>query len=588
MANKSLPLVLETIDQDRPDYWIYDINRARKTMLPEYPAFEETQESLAELLANATTNQPVSLDFDPRDCITATGDRNCSEACSNQTSLFIPTNLRPCVLLAGAALLGRNGTLSLNRSDPGTVTTIRALDIPEFSTFPAINVLTAISKCVSASCSTSRLGNCTEEVLGMGARPVSVSRLTDISTNLEQYCRAAKPEINGDIAGPGVILSYFFQASLALFFYFALGVCTTWTRRSLSAIRGCVGPLGTRGKELQAKLATSRFGAAVASSLMEFQEVQIYLVASIQVATLISFDSKNTSTGLDNSDSFASAIVNARVAPSLSIMSMAPVLLIQCCLQRSGMHWWYTFLTMSAAFIMALAIFAKRDNLMPDEDSLWDKFKADNTLAACGENPSPMVLCRSQPSRYPFGAEILYTAGYLMSSFGALAWGGLLLDQIVVSAKVRFPGSSLAQRLRKMEPSRVLGWFQMGYYFVVEGILIVYTVFYILLLGMLVRTIDMADSGNWSFGQLIAVLVWTPTIAKYIYFNIFGIKEGFEERLAKAYTITRQTKAESDLGKAPEGVESDGLPSHSESKPGGDNEAGLLDNGASKTVRRTW
>ncbi|KAK4224287.1 hypothetical protein QBC38DRAFT_515323 [Podospora fimiseda] len=165
----------------------------------------------------------------------------------------------------------RNGTLSLDDSDPDTVKTIQTLNIPDLEKYPAVSVLTTISKCVSASCSNSRLGNCTDEV----------------------------------------ILSYFFQATLALLFYL-LKFFTTSLQIPLKSLL-------TRFQNFQTTLTTSQPFSALSSTLVEFQEVQIYLVASIQVATLISFNSKNTTTGLDNSDSFASAILNARVAPSLSI-----------------------------------------------------------------------------------------------------------------------------------------------------------------------------------------------------------------------------------------------------------------------------
>ncbi|KAK4158866.1 hypothetical protein QBC43DRAFT_363054 [Cladorrhinum sp. PSN259] len=573
----------------RKERWNRYWSVGTETDTPRYPHFDELEYSLSEMLYNSKSKLAFDLEFDHWDCKIAGGRQNCSHACSDFKTLFEPTNIRPCVLLAAAALLEKNRTIIVDVSNTATAATVEALGIPSLSTFLAVEVLTNVGKCIAASCSQTNLGKCTDGVRAMDTTPVSVSQLQSFSTNLGEYCSSARPEINGDIAGPGVMVSYFFQASLSLYFFFLLKICTTWIRRSFTPLGAFKRTRGLRhwGNELQAKLARSRFGAAVVSSLVEFQEVQIYLTASIQIATLISYNSRKTATGLLVSDSFASAAINSQVAWFLSMMSMGPVLMVQCALQRSGMHWWYSYITMSAASIMAVVITFRTPGFIPSEDQLWDKFKADMSFAACGDNPSPMVLCNGGLVYWTMAPNIIGAPFWLVVLFGVLAWISLLLDQLVVTIRAKFPSSRLVKRLRKLEHIGALRWLLRAYWFLVETFLIIYAICYISFLAIIVGDIVMDDASQWGFGQLIAALVFTPTAAKYIYYNLFGIKEGFEQRLAKPYTVIK--RPDSDLQASADGQEAKVylLGPENTSQVGND-ATGLLGKRAPDISTRTW
>lgn len=58
----------------------------------------------------------------------------------------------------------------------------------------------------------------------------------------------------------------------------------------------------------------------------------------------------------------------------------------------------------------------------------------------------------------------------------------------------------------------------------------------VLIMGL---SIDLMHFGQFNYGQLISVMVWAPTLGKFVCFSIFGIEEGFGRRLAKNYRVVR-------------------------------------------------
>lgn len=320
-------------------------------------------------------------------------------------------------------------------------------------------------------------------------------------------------------------MSYVFQISIAFLFYILINFCTTWPHRIAKFLGFRRASLREKGDSIQTRLASSRFGAAVLSSLVEFQEVQLYFVGSIQVASFISFNPENPNTSSSNSNSFGSALLSSAIINILGVNGVYTILLCQVCLQRQGMHWWYTFVLMTIVFALAQAIVAKGESLLPSTAALWDKLKDDHPILACGGNPSPMTYC--QP---PLGFATALTTGaqgrHVFAIFGSLAYAGLFLDQLSYA----FPGwiSTLSSQLKRpSDKSRAVGllsrswpWVVHAYWFAIHVILLIGTILYFAILLNVVPRARIGDSTKWSFGQLIAVLVWAPTIVKYIYFSI--------------------------------------------------------------------
>jgi hypothetical protein len=330
-----------------------------------------------------------------------------------------------------------------------------------------------------------------------------------------------------DSAFGQVILSYFFQVSLALLFFVLTKIFSTWTRKAVTLFRRCDGSPDphSQGAQLQSRLASSKPGAAIVSSLVEFQEVQIYFVAVVQIAALISFNPANPSAGSSNQNSFGGALLNSIAVSDLGIYSTFGTLLTQCCLQRAEMRWWYTFIIMSVTYVLALTIFARNPSLLPPTDGLWASFKASAPLPQCGFNPSPMTYC-SLPynTLFSYGGS---TGGIGLAAFGTLAWWSLLIDQLAFSIREKLPNvarrlSSLDRRgiFRRVLKSRTWPRMLSLYWGLVQGFLLYGAAAYVGTLVRVVSRTNIGNTANWTFGQFIAVTVWAPTIIKFIYFNI--------------------------------------------------------------------
>lgn len=291
-----------------------------------------------------------------------------------------------------------------------------------------------------------------------------------------------------------------------------------------------------RAGEHQQSIARSRPAAALTSALVEFQEVQGFFVISIQFATLIIFASDNQSAMLSSTSSFAEAVINVEVVQMLSISGMLPVLFTQIGLMRFGVRWWYMTSIVLCVFVLALVISQK--SLMPDYDTLWGYFKEESPIDSCGSNPSPMTYCldslsgmNSKLTRMNSG--LLVGCVVVLFLFLDQAWYSLnhngRMDRMMDSWEL---GNSRVLFLRR----RIWPVLHGVVWFCLEFALLVYVGLYMKSLIDILKFVG-TSSGDWTFGQLIAIMVWAPVVGKYLYFNFFGITEGVGKRLHHRYKV---------------------------------------------------
>ena len=291
-----------------------------------------------------------------------------------------------------------------------------------------------------------------------------------------------------------------------------------------------------RAREHQASLSRSRPAAALTSALVEFQEVQGFFVASIQFATLLVFAADDQSAMLSSTSSFGEAVLNVEVVQMLSVNGVLPVLFIQIGLMRLGVRWWYMMSIVVGVFVLSMVIATR--NLMPDYDTLWAYFKESGAIEMCGGNPSPMTYCLNS-------VGVLNPALASMNSgllLGCVTIAVLVLDQLWHSVN---HNGRLDDALDEWELSSARGLFLRRrvwpvfialLWFSLEFGLLIYVGIY---LKATITILDLVgtSASNWTYGQLIAVMVWAPVIGKYVYFNAFGITEGVGKRLASRYKV---------------------------------------------------
>lgn len=273
--------------------------------------------------------------------------------------------------------------------------------------------------------------------------------------------------------------------------------------------------------------------------------MQTFFVISIQFATLIIFAGSDRAAMLSSTNSFAEAVTNVQIVQLLSINGMLPVLFTQIGLMRLGIRWWYMLTLVLAVFV--LAIYIAQQSLMPDYDTLWTYFKDESAIEMCGGNPSPMTYCLDALEGLNATLNRMNT-GLVV---GCMAIMALLLDQIWFSLNSK---GRMDEGLDNWELTntkvlflrrRVTPWFLSVMWFALEFSMLIYVGIYLKSLIDILKFVGTSAS-DWTFGQLIAIMVWAPVVGKYLYFNVFGITEGVGKRLHSRYKVVEVKPGDGD------------------------------------------
>ncbi|KAL1859475.1 hypothetical protein Daus18300_009620 [Diaporthe australafricana] len=496
------------------------------------------------------------------------GWRDCVEACSTPASMFNSSfTFWNCLTLGAVALYAQSAGMALDSA--GVATVGQGLGFSSLAEFNSSQILDNTVNCIKGSCQDYSLGSCTDNITTLDISG-SQDKVSDLFSALQGYCDGEESIVNSDIAGPGVVLSYILQATLAIAVYVFVNLFTSWLHPILSLIytiqdrlspRRPTRMTGTsidglqlmltpwqRAGEHQANLSRSRPAAALTSALVEFQEVQGFFVASIQFATLLVFAADDQSAMLSSTSSFGEAVLNVEVVQMLSINGVLPVLFIQIGLMRLGVRWWYMTSIVVGVFILSMVIATR--NLMPDYNTLWAYFKESGSIEMCGGNPSPMTYCLNSVDGLN-GALQSMNSGLIL---GCVTVSVLILDQLWHTFNRNRRMDDALDEMELSSPRlmflrrRVWPVFMALLWFCLEFGLLIYVGIYLKAVIM-VLTIVGTSASNWTYGQLIAVMVWAPVIGKYVYFNVFGITEGVGKRLAKRYKVVEVDTDDEDSDK---------------------------------------
>lgn len=300
-----------------------------------------------------------------------------------------------------------------------------------------------------------------------------------------------------------------------------------------------------RAGEHQKTLQRSRPAAALTSALVEFQEVQTFFVLSIQMATLIIFAGSDHAAMLSSTNSFAEAVTNVQIVQLLSINGMLPVLFTQIGLMRLGIRWWYMMALVICVFVTAIVV--SQQSLMPTYSTLWTYFTEESPIDTCGGNPSPMTYCLD--SLDGLNATLNRMNSGLV--VGCMVIVALLMDQVWHSLN---HSGRMDEGLDKWELSnakvlffrrRVAPVLLGVVWFGLEFALLIYVGIYLKSVIGILKWVG-TSSSDWTFGQLVAIMVWAPVIGKYLYFNFFGITEGVGKRLHKRYKVVEVGEGDDD------------------------------------------
>ncbi|CAI6099104.1 unnamed protein product [Clonostachys chloroleuca] len=450
-------------------------------------------------------------------CQTEHMGRNCSAACGNLTSLFgSPETLWNCVTISTVALMTTNGgpdTLDQHGEDIA----LNDFHSGSLDKFVDVGVFRNYRECALRSCSDSRFGGCPLKLPKFQCGFVTKDTIGELAKLMRhQYCKSADPGIDYDIAGPGIIISYFIQFILVVLFTLSFKFTTSWLKRTIRIILAPFYGVPLASKEAsrrQEAASESQLAESISSSLIDPQETQALFLITVAAASVITFTGEN-GTGLGNIQSLLSWLSNSIVLRGMVAAGSYPLLLTQLILHREGKRWWYTllFIITNLVFVIVLA-------------------QPQRTLNRAADNPAPAadsVNPISSPTlffdfnyRYP---QPLYVVSVLL----VLDWIVHILRQEVSKRSAR----SLPPTILHFLTSKLLIKLWQVYWAILELFTFAMCLVSIWEFSPFLGYLRIPDGNidpeepsdvnitKWSFGRLIAVAVWFPVIFMFISINV--------------------------------------------------------------------
>ncbi|KAF7555135.1 hypothetical protein G7046_g6618 [Stylonectria norvegica] len=446
------------------------------------------------------------------------GVADCTRAC-NDVGLFFGSleTFYNCAALASIAYWSRDAR-SYYVSDETERNASAIMGAGSLAEFDGQPVLRSFVACAQDACEHDGLSvpcdHAIDELLYGESSP------EEIFDAMETFCPDLAAQINPDIFGPGVLISYVLQVSFSAMLYLALKGFTLWVRitqgskpkprpkphalkRSMTRIESMV---------WRDSGATSRTSIAIATTLVEFQEAQCWFVFAVQIASILAIV-VNSQEGAF----WGEIIVNAAIAFHVSQNGVLPMFLIQVCLHHEGIRNWHTFIGFFIEYVLAVVATTQKIYFK----DAFELFRKQNKIKTCGYNPSPRTYCAArsgvaglQLSFFPH--PMLYKMVFLVLDTVAIVV--LLLDQLAWTLRRhRFTSHIQLGKYRvgrwpgrtKRHGLRLKRWF----WRILEVSYLVINILYMVSLIKVINAESFA-ANKWSYGQIIAVTVWGPVIVK--------------------------------------------------------------------------
>ncbi|KAF7546385.1 hypothetical protein G7Z17_g8460 [Cylindrodendrum hubeiense] len=386
------------------------------------------------------------------------------------------------------------------------------------SEFNSVPVLESLVTCAQDACEHDGLSkSCDSSIDHLS----TTSSAQQIFNAMDGFCPELAAEINPDIFGPGVLISYGLQVCFAATLYLLTKGFTLWVRFTQGEKRKAQ----PKANDLQRGLTRiesmiwrdtggmSRTSIAIATTLVEFQEAQCWFVFAVQIASILAIV-VNSQEGAF----WGEIIVNAAIAYHVSQNGVLPMFLIQICLHHEGIRNWHTFLGFFVEYLLAVVATTQKIYFK----DAFKLFSSQSQLKGCGYNPSPRTYCAAtagvdgmQFSFFPH--PLLYKMVFLV--LDTIAIVVLIVDQFAWTMRKhrvtqhmrigtyrigRFPSWG-----RKRRGLLLKRWF----WRILEVAYLIVNILYMISLTKVI-TAESFAANKWSYGQIIAVTVWGPVIVK--------------------------------------------------------------------------
>lgn len=298
------------------------------------------------------------------------------------------------------------------------------------------------------------------------------------------------------------------QSGIALAAWVMLQIFKNWTRNTTFWFLLPFGPRQAwqRARRLQQRIGTSRQRAALLSALVDFQKAQCFYMLAIQAAALVAI--WRSGLGAKNWQEYFD---NVRFLGLIATAGFLPVTFVLFTLHKAGMKSWYVFILSVCTVAVSGVTLGSTKVPKPTIEPLRGH--------QCGLNQRPALYCSNRFS----------TGGYSIFTFCCITIVLLLVDICNIFRLTDEAGRTLyvngyailQNYAEKWNPWRKKGDFikkMSTAAFLVGFELVILFWFGVYLVRMMVLYDVIYFDMTWTFGQIVAVTIFAPSLIEYIYF----------------------------------------------------------------------
>lgn len=315
-----------------------------------------------------------------------------------------------------------------------------------------------------------------------------------------------------------------------------------------------------------------------AAFLTEFHEAQCFFIFATSVALIYAQKQPADFNGAEN---WQSLVDNQALLSILGLSGAAPLVLTQLTLHRLSMSSVYSLTCSTLALIMAGVAMTQLKEF--DADRVHHMFRQAEGIEECGWSPSLRTFCAT--SYEDQKKSVVQIFPWLALLF-VLWW--IKIESMLSKGRGSYPARAKKQHLEDVFAlSRRATATEWTKDIVPRFVHLCIPVAHGIIVFIVIRNLDYLRSSlgqgpsgedEWNIGQIIAMLIWVPVLAKYLYtvlckcqidpprrtrwhkhqfltLFLVGMERGFAIRLSNAFTIRRKTEKDHDTSEHDETVE---------------------------------
>ncbi|KAJ4170529.1 hypothetical protein NW754_006667 [Fusarium falciforme] len=321
-------------------------------------------------------------------CQVEDGTSDCTRACNNSDLFFSSLEtFYNCAALAAVNYWSQD-VKSYYISDETERNASSIMGAGTLAEFDGKPVLKSLITCAQDACENDGLSKpCSRSIDALSYGESSAQEIFDA---MDDFCPELAAEINPDIFGPGVLISYVLQVSFAAALYLLLKGFTLWVRITQGPNKRKSEPKPYRLKRSLTRIESMIWRdsgashARVSPLRRHWSSSKRRSVASILAIVV------NSQEGTF----WGEIVVNAAIAYHVSQNGVLPMFLIQVCLHHEGIRNWHTFLGFFMEYLLAIVATTQKI-YFKDAFALFKGQKGDQRVRFESE-PANVLRCDSR------------------------------------------------------------------------------------------------------------------------------------------------------------------------------------------------